>query len=1328
MNYRAFVSSTFEDLKEHRTYAIGTLRKAGFSVDPMEDWTAASSEPKQLSRARVEGCHLCILLVAFRRGYVPEGERSSITQMEYETAKALGIDTLVFLLDERAPWFRPFDELEKDPELRRWRAQLMAEKTVNSFSLAPDSIDLAAALNRWLQGAGRRADERIASGLERERQLVGRPADDARRTFINAPPFVAPAWFQDRHVETGLIADFLKDDAMRLLMVVGRAGIGKTAMVCRLLRALERDRLPDDLGTLDVDGIVYLSATGSRRVTLPQLFADLCKLLPEDAAASLEAIYRNAQSSAESKMQALLEAFPSGRHIVLLDNFEDVLDRETGEIRDRELDEALRALLTLPEHGVKVILTTQVAPRSLQLLSPGRQRKIELDKGLESPYAENILRSMDADGTAGLKEAPAELLALARERTRGYPRALEALAAILTTDRETSLQEVLSNTEHVLPEHVVRVLVGEAYSRLDAIAQHVMQALALFAYPVPPTAVDYLLQPYEPGIDATPVLRRLVTMHFVRREGGNFYLHPIDGAYARAQVPEGDVTDWQVEGTGPYTRARLTHRGAEYFRMVRRDRSTWITIEDLKPLTAEFDLLCASHDYEAAWEVLDTVCPFLERWGHYRQAARLADRLAREAGEPVRSAAQRLAGQAHFALGEVQLAIEYLEAALEALTAESDSSSRLGCRLALADCYAELGDHESAALQYQRVLERAPEDHEEFVVQALVGLGRAEQSRHAYGDAEHRYAQALQGYIPQDTPGTTAPVVADPSAWRFVGRDQSPETSEASCVYAFGASAVESGGTASGGSAGAGAPEAAASIEIVITPTVPEIWMALAELYARTDRVSDSMACSQLALEMFGALDVELGVARALGLLRGLVVQVPEADAAAIRQAQEEMLGDARKTGNRRLEIALLNDLVESYLERNDVNKAEALYRDLSMYATALEDPMQRMRAEIGFARIEWARGNAQAAAATLEALLKQGVPDLQLAAEVQYLLANIENSRGRRSAAMDCALAASRGFAALRSTQAFVQAERLLASLAIQDRQYDEAVRKLESAAQFVRSIGVPSVISSVFCDLAKAYVLAGARTEALRAVDEAVKEALAIELPLSGAEALNAIGEVRFQLREFERAEAAYRQAKDLCARVDDVSGQISVLHALSSLYHETHQVEARLAVVREAATLAERLHDPDYLRMARMQLALALSDSGEHGEAVARMKAAVNEDPDSAWARGSLGWVLYQAGDYDRALDESRRALERDAAGTWILQTIAHCYLAKGCPDDAEREYRRFIEGRKGGENFVQVINEVKALLSRRPDTPQGAAILQLLEEQQRTLDAEGDTGAR
>ncbi|TKB61806.1 MAG: DUF4062 domain-containing protein [Nitrospira sp.] len=94
--YKAFVSSTFIDLKDHRAHVINSLRNAGFFVDPMENWTAESDEPKKCSQDRLDGCDLCVLLVAFRRGYVPEGETLSITQMEYEAALKHGVDVLVF--------------------------------------------------------------------------------------------------------------------------------------------------------------------------------------------------------------------------------------------------------------------------------------------------------------------------------------------------------------------------------------------------------------------------------------------------------------------------------------------------------------------------------------------------------------------------------------------------------------------------------------------------------------------------------------------------------------------------------------------------------------------------------------------------------------------------------------------------------------------------------------------------------------------------------------------------------------------------------------------------------------------------------------------------------------------------------------------------------------------------------------------------------------------------------------------------------------------------------------------------------------------------------
>ncbi len=149
-SYKVFVSSTFVDLKKHRARVISALRKAGFFVDPMEDWTAATDEPKRFSQARIEGCDLCILLIARRRGHVPRGEHQSITQMEVDAAVALGVPVLVFMLVDSARWPARFDEMARDRHLRDWRRHWSEAKGVGFFGANPGSIDLAPALTRWV--------------------------------------------------------------------------------------------------------------------------------------------------------------------------------------------------------------------------------------------------------------------------------------------------------------------------------------------------------------------------------------------------------------------------------------------------------------------------------------------------------------------------------------------------------------------------------------------------------------------------------------------------------------------------------------------------------------------------------------------------------------------------------------------------------------------------------------------------------------------------------------------------------------------------------------------------------------------------------------------------------------------------------------------------------------------------------------------------------------------------------------------------------------------------------------------------------------------------
>ena len=543
------------------------------------------------------------------------------------------------------------------------------------------------------QAATRRAGERIDAGLEQQRQPERPVVAPAQARFVNQPPVAAPPYFQDRHVESELIGQFLRAADERVLTVVGRGGVGKTAMVCRLLKALEGGRLPDDLGELDVVGIVYLSPSGDHPVSFPNLFGDLCRLLPDEAAGRLRQLYQDPRQTPTALMRALLDAFPPGRVVVLLDNLEDFIDASTSDfaITDAALDEALRALLAVPPHAVKVIATTRVAPRGLLLDHPERQRLLDLDEGLASPYAEQVLRARDPDGRLRLKTADDGLLDRARERTRGYPRALEALAAILAADRDTTLPELLDQTAG-LPGNVVEALVGEAFSRLDGLAQQVMQALAVYPVPVPPVAVDYLLQPYQPAINAAPVLGRLVNMQFVRRETGRYYLHQVDRDYALSRLAEGEPGDRDADPPR-FTRQALWHRAGDYFERTRTPREEWKSLEDLGPQLAEFELRCQGGDYDTAAQVLFGITDdYLTQWGHYRLTAEMYQRLQGHLDDPWTNAySMNNLGGCYQYLGKFAQAVDLFEQAL-AITREI--GYRAGESVILTSfglCYYDLG-------------------------------------------------------------------------------------------------------------------------------------------------------------------------------------------------------------------------------------------------------------------------------------------------------------------------------------------------------------------------------------------------------------------------------------------------------------------------------------------------------------------------------------------------------------------------------------------------------------------------------------------------------------
>ena len=383
-------------------------------------------------------------------------------------------------------------------------------------------------------------------------------------------------------------------------------------------------------------GIVYLSRNGVHKVDYPTLVADLLRLLPAEEAQRLQRMYQDPHHTPAEMMLAVLEAFPAGEPVVvLLDNLESVMDTERETLTEQALHEALSAVLTAPAHAVTVIATTRVTPTALLKVEPAAQRQLRLEEGLGSPDAQTVLRELDDDGHLGLRDAPDELLDGLRRHTRGFPRALEAVKAILDGDDTLTPHDLLDRTRHLPEDQVVQVLVGEAYELLDAPAQQVMQALAVYPAPVSAVGVDFLLRPVNPTTDAAPILTRLVRRQLVRFQDGHYYLHPVDRDYARSQLPPGGPGD----SPAAFTLTGLQARAADYYAQIRTPRESWRTLEDVRPQLAEFELRCDTGDYDTAATVLaDIDFDYLQVWGHYRTLVDLHGRIHGRITDPALNA------------------------------------------------------------------------------------------------------------------------------------------------------------------------------------------------------------------------------------------------------------------------------------------------------------------------------------------------------------------------------------------------------------------------------------------------------------------------------------------------------------------------------------------------------------------------------------------------------------------------------------------------------------------------------------------------------------------
>jgi hypothetical protein len=196
---RVFVSSTVEDLRNHRSAVRDAIIRAEAFPEMQEYFTASSyNPPLDECLCRVRTTDVLIVIVAQRYGWVPEdqksGEYKSITWLEVEEAVRNSKEVLAFVLGDNAEWPKESSE--------SYRLALAAERGEATAELVVEVQRNVHNLNqfkKWLKHRSICGKFTNAESLKADVEAALRVWHARHREFASSP-IVAPIESQDPRV------------------------------------------------------------------------------------------------------------------------------------------------------------------------------------------------------------------------------------------------------------------------------------------------------------------------------------------------------------------------------------------------------------------------------------------------------------------------------------------------------------------------------------------------------------------------------------------------------------------------------------------------------------------------------------------------------------------------------------------------------------------------------------------------------------------------------------------------------------------------------------------------------------------------------------------------------------------------------------------------------------------------------------------------------------------------------------------------------------------------------------------------------------------------
>ncbi|MBI5702904.1 MAG: DUF4062 domain-containing protein [Chloroflexota bacterium] len=324
---KVFLSSTYNDLIEHRQAAHDALEQLGLHVIWMEAFGARPEESTKACLDEIEACELFVGIYAHRYGYIPEGTGASITEQEFDHAQSLGKPIFGFIVHEDYPWSPKFIEHDKKAKLDVFLSKV--KKQPVEFFTTPDNLaqNIASSVGRYLS----QINFNRQSSIENRKSGSTLPRLD---------------FFIGREKELAVIAASLSPEARTWgALIDGPGGIGKTALAIKAAHEAPAELFERKI--FITAKVRELTPEGEKPLTdftRPAYLAMLDELGRELGVEGLERL------APESRPNELRLALAGKKALIVFDNLETLPEEERTRL--------FQFLSRLPE-GNKAIVTSR---------------------------------------------------------------------------------------------------------------------------------------------------------------------------------------------------------------------------------------------------------------------------------------------------------------------------------------------------------------------------------------------------------------------------------------------------------------------------------------------------------------------------------------------------------------------------------------------------------------------------------------------------------------------------------------------------------------------------------------------------------------------------------------------------------------------------------------------------------------------------------------------------------------------------------------------------------------------------------------------------------